>query len=108
MGRVRWQYFLITLGCCLADISQVASGAMASAKSYSKRVWSRNVLTCRQLAQWPALLVAGLPSAYLASHDILETAGLHAHESPGALYGMLECLWADGLLRYVCLASVGS
>ena len=26
---------------------------------------------CRQLAQWPALLIAGLLSAYLASHDIL-------------------------------------
>ena len=86
----------------------MASGAMASAKSYSKRVWSRNVSACRQLAQWPALLIAGLPSAYLASHDILETAGLHVRGSPGALYGMLECLWADGLLRYVCLASVGS
>ena len=40
---------------------------------------------------------AGLPSAYLASHDILETAGLHAHGSPGALYGMLEWCCADGL-----------
>ena len=70
---------------------------MASAKSYSKRVWSRNVLACRQLAQWPALLVAGLPSAYLASHDILETPGLHARGSPGALYEMLEWCCADGL-----------
>ena len=28
---------LISLNCCRADISQVASGAMASAKSYSKK-----------------------------------------------------------------------
>ena len=45
--------------------------------------------------------VDSLPScrslAFLASHDILETAGLHAHGSPGALYGMLEWCCADGL-----------
>jgi len=48
---------------------------MASAKSFTKGVVLWNVSACRQLAQWPALLVAGLSSAYLASHDILETAG---------------------------------
>ena len=36
MARVRWRYFPISLSCCLADIGQVVSGAMASAKSYSE------------------------------------------------------------------------
>ena len=94
LARVRWQYFLITLGCCLTDISQVASGAMASANSYSKRVWFRNVSTAGPL-------VASC-LAYRVSHDIWRRTGYTV-----ALYGMLECLWADGLPRYVCLASMG-
>ena len=67
---------------------------MASAKSYSKKVWSCGMFWCRQLAQLP---IAGIPSKprYFGDGRV-------------ALYGMLECLWADGLLRYVCLASVGS
>ena len=72
LARVRWQYFSINLGCCLADIGQVASGAMASAKSYSKRVWFRNMSTA---GPRPTPLVASC-LAYLASHDISETARL--------------------------------
>ena len=93
LARVRWQYFLITLGCCLADISQVASGAMASANSYRKRVWFRNVSTAGPL-------VASLPS--------IPSKPRYFGDDWVALYGMLECLWADGLLRLVCLASVRS
>ena len=84
LARVRWRYFLITLGCCLTDISQVASGAMASANSYSKRVWFRNVSTAGPL-------VASC-LAYLASHDIWRWTGCTV-----ALYGMLEWCCADGL-----------
>ena len=74
---------LISLNCCLADISQVASGAMASAKSYSNRVWFRNVSTAGPL-------VASC-LAYLASHDIWRRTGYTV-----ALYGMLEWCCADG------------
>ena len=91
LARVRWQYFLITLGCCLTDINQVASGAMASANSYRKRVWSRNVLmsTAGPAAGWP--LVASC-LAYRASHDIWRWTGCTV-----ALYGMLEWCCADVL-----------
>ena len=93
LARVSWRYFLITLGCCRADISQVASGAMASANSYSKRVWFRNVSTAGPL-------VASLPS--------IPSKPRYFEDGRVALYGMLECLWADGVLRLVCLASVRS
>jgi len=87
---------LIILNCCRSDVSH-ATGGLAEGYEVIYTGCGLGMFRCRQLAQWPALLVAGLLSAYLASHDILETAGLHARGSPGALYGRLECLWADGL-----------
>ena len=86
----------ISLNCCRSDVSH-ATGGLADGYKVIYTGCGLGMFRCRQLAQWPALLVASLLSAYVASHDILETAGLHARGSPGALYGMLECLWADGL-----------
>ena len=51
--------------------------------------------TAGPAAGWP--LVASLPS--------IPSKPRYLGDDWVALYGMLECLWADGLLRLVCLAS---
>ena len=87
------QCFPISLSCCRSDVSH-ATGGLADGYKVIYTGCGLGMFRCRQLAQLP---VAGIPSTprYFGDDWV-------------ALYGMLECLWADGLLRYVCLASVGN
>ena len=83
---------LISLNCCRSDVSH-ATGGLADGYKVIYTGCGLGMFRCRQLAQWPALLIAGLPGAYLASHDILETV-------VEARVPYMECWSASGLTAY--------